>query len=131
MDGPEAVMLSDTSQTEKGTSHIVSLTWNLENKTNKRESSHRAMNTENWWLPERRGWRMRKMGDGEWEVQASGYGMNKSQRREVQHRDYSSWYCNSVHGDRWLLPCAERSTRYRVVESLSCTPENYVTLCIN
>ena len=37
-----------------------------------------------------------KMGEGEWEIQAFSYGMNKSQGQKVQYRLYSQWYCNSI-----------------------------------
>ena len=36
---------------------------------------------------------MGKMNEGEWDIQASSYGMDKSQR--IQHGAYSQWYCNS------------------------------------
>ena len=37
---------------------------------------------------------MGKMGEGDWEVQASSYGMNKSQGWKVQHREYSHYDCS-------------------------------------
>ena len=36
------------------------------------------------------------MGDGEWEIKASGYGMNKSQGGKVQHQEYNQRYYNST-----------------------------------
>ena len=39
---------------------------------------------------------MGKIGEGAWEIQASRYGMNKSRGQNLQHGDYSQWYCNSV-----------------------------------
>ena len=35
-----------------------------------------------------RGWGVGKMDDGNWEVQASSYGMNKPQGRKAQKRGY-------------------------------------------
>lgn len=33
---------------------------------------------------------------GEWEIQASRYGMNKSGEERVQHKNSTHWYWNSV-----------------------------------
>ena len=35
-----------------------------------------------------------KMGVGEWEIQASSYGVSSGD--EGQHREYGQWYCNSA-----------------------------------
>ena len=37
-----------------------------------------------------------KMGEREWEIQSSSYGINKPQGSEVEQREYSRWYCDSV-----------------------------------
>lgn len=39
---------------------------------------------------------MDKMGEGEWKIQVSSYGMNKSGKQKVQHRAYGHWYCNII-----------------------------------
>lgn len=41
-------------------------------------------------------WEMSEVSEGEWEVQASRYGINKSGRWKVHHRKYAQWYYNSV-----------------------------------
>jgi len=40
--------------------------------------------------------KMGKMGEGEWEIQASSSGMNKSWKEKAQPREYSQWYCNNI-----------------------------------
>jgi len=56
----------------------------------------------NWWFPERKeDVGLGQVAEGEWEVQTSSYGMNKSWEEKIQHKEYSQWYCNSVYGDRW------------------------------
>lgn len=62
------------------------------------ESRNRPINTKNKLMVLREGGRVDKMGEGEWLIQATGYGMNNSQRRKA-----SQWYCNSLTGGRWEL----------------------------
>ena len=36
------------------------------------------------------------MGEMVWEIQISGYGMNKAQEKEAEHKEHSQgYYCNS------------------------------------
>ena len=36
------------------------------------------------------------MGEGDWEIQASGYRMSKSQGQKVEHKEYNQWNYNSI-----------------------------------
>jgi len=67
-----------------------------------------------------------KMGEGECEVQTFSYGMKKSWEWEILRMEYSQQYCNS---GRWWLHM--NIALYRLVESLCCTFETHVTLCVN
>lgn len=51
---------------------------------NIKKSRNRPMNAENWWPPDKRGWRMGKTGEGEWKVQASRYKMCKSRDKRYK-----------------------------------------------
>ena len=46
---------------------------------------------------------MGKMGEGEWEVQASNYEMSKLQGQKAQHRECHQWYCNVLYGGQMVL----------------------------
>ena len=39
---------------------------------------------------------MGKISEGEYEIQASSYGMNKSWELKAQRREYGQWYCDNV-----------------------------------
>ena len=78
--GLEGIRLGAISQTEKAKYHMISLMWNVKNKTNEQTKSRIIpVNTEDKFMVARRkGQRIGKMNKGEWEIQASSYGMNKS-----------------------------------------------------
>ena len=63
-------------------------------KKEQTNSRNRPINRTNW-LPEGMG----KMGAGEWEVQASSYGMNMSQGYKLQHREYGHSIVIASYGD--------------------------------
>ena len=71
--------------------------------------------------------RLGKMGEGH-----RGYsdGMTKSQEKKTQHTDLINDTVRVMYGDRWQPHCGELSTMYNLVESLQCTPETNVTLCV-
>ena len=72
------------------------------------------------------------MGRVEQKIQVSSLGMNKTQEKEVQHREYNQGYWNSTNnGDGWSAPCGERNTTYRFFHSVCCAPETSVTFCDN
>ena len=45
-------------------------------------------------------WGVGKMGEKEWEIQASLYRISWG-GLEVQHKKHSQWDCNSLYGHRW------------------------------
>lgn len=69
-----------------------------------------------------------KMGEADWEEQASSYGTIKSQIKGIAQRVQSMilYQCCVVTEGSYTYVC---SLRYGLVQSLDCTPETNVTLC--
>lgn len=69
-----------------------------------------------------------KMGEADWEEQASSYGAIKSQIKGIAQRVQSMilYQCCVVTEGSYTYVC---SIRYGLVQSLDCTPETNVTLC--
>ena len=71
---------------------------------------------------------MGKMNEGEWEIQAFRYGMNRSGNKRYSVGNIINTIVTALHGDRWWLHCGEHSITCKLVRSLSCAPETNVTL---
>lgn len=50
-------------------------------------------------IPQGKGWREGQKGWRGWEVQVSGYGMNKSRKWKVQHKEYVSGTEIALYGN--------------------------------
>lgn len=74
---------------------------------------------------------MRELSEGGREAWASRYGMNKSgdERYSTGRIVHGPVMGRAVTGGSHL--CGERSIMCREIESLRCTPESDVTLCVN
>ena len=70
------------------------------------------------------------MSEGEWVVHAFSFGISKSQESATQEIQsmVSQQCCMGTDGS---YTCGEHSIMYKLVKSLSCTPETNVTLCVN
>ena len=81
------------------------------------KSRNRSINAENKLMVvrEEEGGGMGKIGEGEWEIQASTYGMTKSWGYKAQHREYSQWYCNSIVWWQTVATAAENTESCRIV----------------
>lgn len=61
---------------------------------------------------------MDKVGEGEWEVQASSHGMCKSQGGKEPHGNVGSSTVMGFYGGRCIYTCAEHAMMHGVVLSL-------------
>lgn len=52
-------------------------------------------------MPEGRGGRVGRMGEGEWEIKAFRNGMNTSWEYNARHREQVSDTVIALHGGRW------------------------------
>lgn len=59
---------------------------------------------------------MRKMGEGEWELQASSYGTNLGNKRYSQG-SLGNGITIALYGDPWWLHCEEPSRAERIAKS--------------
>lgn len=73
---------------------------------------------------------MDKMGEGDWEIQISSDEMIKSWEYKAEHKECGQWYCNIVVWGQMVVTCGEHSIMYKLIKSLYCIPETYVTLCV-
>ena len=140
MDGPRGCYAQwNNSRWKRKTLDDFTYLWNLkenlkQNKTKQMNEQTNKKQTQTYKYREhtggcqrRGGWGIGKTGEGEWEIQASGYGMNKSWEWKVQHREYTQWYY-ALHGDRWGLHLWWTRHNYRVVKSLHWIPETSVNV---
>lgn len=58
------------------------------------------------------------MGEGEWEVQAPSYGMNKPCEKKVQHRNDTQLYSSIIMVTDDSYTYGEHSIMYKLIESL-------------
>lgn len=72
---------------------------------------------------------MGKMGEGDWEIQASSYRMNKGNKRYGIASIVNGII--AFNGDRWLLHLWGENTMYEVIQLLCSIPEMNVTSCVN
>ena len=68
----------------------------LKAKQNKKQNqTYKCRQQTDGWQRERGGG-MGEMGEGDWEIQASSYGMKKSWEQKARHREYSQLYGHKV-----------------------------------